>query len=117
MVAKIDIADLLLKQGVVTEEVLSKAKEETRRTGLSLEKALEKLGFIREEDIANIRATALGIPFLDLTDYLIDSELIKFIPENLAKKYRVVPVLKSENPLPWRWPIPRILWCLTSCAS
>lgn len=97
MAGKIEIIDLLLKEGLITQEALEKAGEETKRTGLSLEKSLEKLGFISEEDIAKIKAAALDIPYMDLSDYLIDVELIKLIPEGIAKKYRVVPLFKIGN--------------------
>lgn len=99
MAKKIEIIDLLIKQGLVTQEQVDKAKKEIKRTGFSLEKALEKLGFLSEEDIANVRAAALDVPYMNLTDYLIDAELIKLIPENLAKKYKVVPIFKIGNSL------------------
>lgn len=94
-----EIIDLLLKQGIVTAEQIKKAEEETKRTGIKLEKALEKLGFINEEDIAKIKADALGVPYMDLSDYLIDSELTKLIPETLAKKYKIVPLFKIVDTL------------------
>lgn len=94
-----EVIDLLLRQGVITQEAVDKAKDEMRRTGLSIEKSLEKLGYITEEDIARVRADALGIPYMDLTDYIIDTELVKLIPENIATRYRVVPLFKIANSL------------------
>lgn len=94
-----EIIDLLLKQGIVTPEQIEKAKEEVKRTGIKLEKALEKLGFINEEDIAKVKADTLGVPYMDLSDYIIDVELTKLIPEDLAKKYKVVPLFKIADAL------------------
>lgn len=94
MAQKIGIAELLLKENLITQDAIDKAKEEIKRTGLSIEKALEKLGFITGEDIVKAKAAALGIPYIDLTDYFIDEELIKLIPENIAKKYKAVPLFK-----------------------
>lgn len=67
-----DIIDLLLKQSLVTSEQIQHAKEEVKRTGMKLEKALEKLGFITQEDIARARADASGVPYMNLADYVID---------------------------------------------
>ena len=50
----------LLQAGLIDEEMLDKAKEEARRTGLSVKQALEKLGFITEEDVLKSQADALG---------------------------------------------------------
>lgn len=93
-----EIIDLLLKEQVISKEILEKAREENKRTGLSIIKALEKFG-ISEEDIARVYAESLNIPYIDLTDYIIDVELIKFVPEDIAKKYGVIPLFKIENTL------------------
>jgi len=94
-----EITDLLLQQGLISPEQIEKAKEEAKRTGIKPEKALEKLGFIDGEDIAKARAETSGATYVNLMDYIIDAELIKLIPENLAKKYKVVPLFKIEETL------------------
>jgi type IV pilus assembly protein PilB len=94
-----DIVDLLLKQGVLTAEQVARAKEEVKRTGMKLESALEKLGFINEEEVCRVKAEAMGVLYMDLGNYLIDTELVKFVPENVAKKFKVVPVFKIANTL------------------
>jgi type IV pilus assembly protein PilB len=99
MPKKKEVIDLLLERGLITQPQVDKAKEETQRTGLSIEKALEKLGFVSEEEIAGVRAANLGLPYMDLSDYLIDTELIASVPEKLARKYKVVPLFKIGNSL------------------
>ena len=99
MANKIDAIDLLLKQGLISPDQVEKAREEVKRTGLTLEKALEKLGFITEEDIASARAASFDLPYINLTDYLIDAELTKLIPENIARKYKAVPLFKIGKSL------------------
>ena len=94
-----DTIELLLKKGLVTQNQVEQAKEEMKKTGLPLEKALEKLGYIAEEDIASAIADTLGVPYMNLTDYLIDPEVIKLMPEALAKKYKVAPLFKIGDTL------------------
>ncbi|MFA4992484.1 MAG: ATPase, T2SS/T4P/T4SS family [Candidatus Omnitrophota bacterium] len=94
-----EIIDLLLKQNLITQAQVEKAKDEVKRTGMKLEKALEKLGFITEEDIAEARANASGFLYMDLEDYVIDAELTKLIPENIANKYKAVPLFKIMDTL------------------
>ncbi|MCU0651881.1 MAG: type II secretion system ATPase GspE [Candidatus Omnitrophica bacterium] len=91
--------DLLITKGIITGEQLDQAKEEAAKTGITLEKALEKLGFISETDIAQVTADALGVPFIDLTDYLIDAEVVKFVPEATAKKFKAMPLFKIGDSL------------------
>ncbi|MBI5873101.1 MAG: type II/IV secretion system protein [Candidatus Omnitrophica bacterium] len=91
--------DLLLKQGALTAEQVAKAREEVKRTGMKIEQALEKLGFINEEDIVKVKAESIGVLYMDLGNYLIDADLVRFIPEGLARKYKVAPVFKIANTL------------------
>jgi len=91
--------DLLIKKGIVTPEQLNKAKGEAEKTGIPVERALEKLGFISEVDIAQVLADSMGVPFMDLTDYLIDGEVVKLIPEMVARKYKAMPLFKVGDSL------------------
>ncbi|MBU2103082.1 MAG: Flp pilus assembly complex ATPase component TadA [Candidatus Omnitrophica bacterium] len=96
---KVDIIQLLLKQGIISAEQLAKANDEVKRTGLSLERALEKLGFIKEEDLTKTKANALGLPYINLENYIVDAELMKVIPEPVARKYNAVPLFKIGDTL------------------
>ncbi len=90
---------LLLQAGLINEEMLAKAKEEAKRTGLTIEKALGKLGFTTEEAIIKTRADALGISYMDLEDCRIEADLIKLIPETIARKFKVLPLFKIGESL------------------
>ncbi len=84
--------ELLLKKGILSAEQVARAREEVSKTGLPIEKALERLGFIAETDIAKAAADYLGVPFIDLTDYLINAELIKRLPEQVARRHTAIPL-------------------------
>ena len=94
MAKKFDAVELLVKKGMITQDQVERAKQEVKRTGLTIENALERLGFITENDTANVKAQALGVPFMDLSSYIIDSALIKLVPEKLAKRFKAVPLFK-----------------------
>ncbi len=94
-----EIIDLLIKEGLVTQDMIEKAREETKRTGLRMDAALEKLGFITEEDSVKVCAADLGFPYVNLNDYVIDVDLLKLIPEDIVKKYRAVPLFKIGDTL------------------
>ncbi|MEA3347349.1 MAG: ATPase, T2SS/T4P/T4SS family [Candidatus Auribacterota bacterium] len=94
MVRKQDTIKLLLKKGLITEEEIKATNDDMKKTGWSLEKTLEKLGYITEEEIASARADTLKIPYIDLEDYTIDPEVIKLVPEDLAKKHKTIPLFK-----------------------
>ncbi|MBU1125222.1 MAG: GspE/PulE family protein [Candidatus Omnitrophica bacterium] len=97
--AKKENVELLLEKGIITAEQLTRARQEAARAGIPTEKALEKLGFISAKDIAMAVANFLGVPFMDLSDYLVDPEVIKLVPESTAKKYKAVPLFKIADSL------------------
>lgn len=96
---KIDLEGKLLSSGLLTGEQLAKAKQESQKTGLLLEKAIIKLGFLTEEDVGGIIAEDIGVPFMDIKNYIVDPEVIKLVPEALAKKYNAIPLFKIQDTL------------------
>lgn len=91
--------DILLKRGVIAQEQVKEARREAQKTGLALDKALVRLGVITEEDIAKTMADETGVPYMDLSGYIIDPEVIKLVPEATAKKFKVVPLFKIGSSL------------------
>jgi len=39
----------------------------------------------------------MGVPYMDLSGYLIDQEVIKLIPEKIARQFTLVPLFKVGN--------------------
>lgn len=97
---KKDVAiNILLSKGLINQDQVNQAKEDMKKTGLSLEKTLEKLGYITEEDIATSVAESLHVTYVDLKHYLLNAEFAPLVPERLAKKYKVVPLFKVGQTL------------------
>lgn len=93
------LGESLVEEGVITADQLKQAQEEEKKTGLRLRKALVKLGFIAEEDLVSFLSDKLNVPRIELSNYLIDQKVIDLVPEELARKYELIPVLKIGNRL------------------
>ncbi len=96
---KIIFGELLIKDGLITQEQLALALEEQEKTGSLLGEALAKLHFIKEDKLARFLSNYLGIEFVELTSLKIAPEIIKIISPELARKFRVIPIEKSGNML------------------
>lgn len=97
---KKDVAiDILLSKGLLTKEQINTAREDMKKTGLPIERTLEKLGYITEEDIAKSVAESMNVEYIDLKHYLLNPELIKLLPERLARKYKAIPLFKIAKSL------------------
>ena len=72
-----------------------KSRKKRREAGYNL----TRLGFISEKDLISFLSRQYGIPTIDLTSQEIEHEIVKLIPEDVAKKYQVVPVSRNGSTL------------------
>lgn len=93
------LGESLVEDGIITEEQLKKAQEEEKHTGQRLRNVLIKMGLIAEEDLVSFLSDKLGVPRIELGNYLIDPKVVEFLPEDLARKYEIIPVLKIGSRL------------------
>ncbi len=96
---KLSFGESLVQEGVITPEQLLKAQSEDKKTGQRLRKVLVRLGFVTEEDLVDFLSSKLGLPRIELDNYLIDPKLVELVPEDLARKHEAIPVLKIGNRL------------------
>ncbi|GAB1268453.1 MSHA fimbrial ATPase MshE [Aurantivibrio infirmus] len=92
---RIRIGDILVAQQFITQEQLEHALKDQKTSGRKLGKALIELGYIEENTLLSILSKQLNYPFIELKQFSFDSELVKSLPETLARRFRVM-VLKSE---------------------
>lgn len=98
------LGEILIKQGLITEQQLSKAIEYQKIEKGRIGEILVKLGFISEENITAALGTQLGLPYytsenLELLKPQPDQDLDKLITSDFAKKNSVLPLSKNLNSL------------------
>jgi type IV pilus assembly protein PilB len=93
------IGELLLRQKLITQEQLKEAVDEQRRGGGRLGYNLTKLGYIKEKDLTTFLSKQYGIPTVDMDSQEIDPEVGRLIPEDVAKKYQVLPISRTGSTL------------------
>ncbi len=82
----------LVEKEIITPEQLQQVLSIQEEKGGLIVEILLKTGFAKEEDIDQILTTQCGFPYLPLDNYEIDPEIIKIIPQDLARLYSCVPV-------------------------
>ena len=96
---RIKLGEMLLAEELITQEQLTIALDQQKRTGKKLGDILVNQGIVSEEVIAVALSKQMGISYISLAQYEIDPEIIKTIPEEIVRKYRIVPVDKMGNTL------------------
>lgn len=94
---KIRIGDLLVEAGAITEEELQQAIDYQKENGGKLGNVIMNLGFISQELLVTVLTTQMNIDFVELKACKLDDDIIKLVPENLIKKYKVVPLGYDES--------------------
>ncbi len=91
------LGELLLERGIITKVQLDKALLVQREKGGLIGETLVEMGFTKEEDIAQALTAQYGFPYLPLSNYDIDSQVISIIPSRVARQYLLIPIDKIGN--------------------
>ncbi len=93
------LTDILIKGNLLKKKDLDKALETQKKSGGSLGKILVEQGYISQKNLVVAISSQLDIPPIDLAKYKIDKELVKVIPEKIARQYILLPLSKIGNVL------------------
>lgn len=93
------LGELLKRFDYVSEEDLRQALEIQDRTGKRLGEILVDERFVQEKDLIQVLEFKLGVPHADLTRYVLDPDLMDYIPEKMARMHQAVPLEKKGRSL------------------
>jgi general secretion pathway protein E/type IV pilus assembly protein PilB len=91
------LLDLLVDLGSVKAEQVATAREEAHATGVGVVDLLLANKVIRPADVTQAKAAQFGAEVVQLGSLRIPDEVISIIPRHIARKYRVVPILKTDG--------------------
>lgn len=87
----------LVSEGIVTDEQLNQALSEQKRTSDTLGYTLVRLKMVTEQQLIEFLVTKLGFSHANLRNYVIDPKVVKLIPENIARKYHCIAILRVKG--------------------
>jgi len=92
------LGEVLVHQGVVTENDVQEALQKQKGFGLKIGGTLLKLGFITEKQLLEALNLQLEYDIIEEEELLdLDPEIVKMIPEPFAVENRVIAVRKQDN--------------------
>lgn len=105
------LGEILLTEDLVTEAQLQEAlKEQKKKRKGALGEILVSKGVIEKSEIQQCLAKKLGIPFVNLKEFIVEPDVIRMVSAAVAFKHKVVPlyvyegkiVVGIENPMDWQ---------------
>jgi len=91
------LGTILIEAGLVSESQLAAAQDEQAQSGRSLASVLVDGGYVEERDLVRTLAEHLGLEFVELGDRQVDTEAASLVPEQLARRYNVLPLGFAED--------------------
>jgi len=93
------LKSFLLDAGLLTEKQFDQAEKKAQAKNKDIGSVLVFEGLISSEELAKLQAYILGIPFVDLTKITILPEVLKIIPEPVARTNNIIAFRKEEKNL------------------
>jgi len=93
---RVRIGDLLVEQKIISEAQLTEALQEQKKSGRKLGRVLIENGYIGEDQLLLLLSEQLHIPYVDLSRFELDPELVTRLPETHARRYRAL-ILKNTG--------------------
>ncbi|MCF7888215.1 MAG: GspE/PulE family protein [Candidatus Omnitrophica bacterium] len=94
-----EIGEVLVEKGIISIEELNKALEEQKGTKQSLGEILAGQGAASEKQVVRALSEELGFAYVELSEITIEPEALAFIPEEVAVKFRLIPLFLIQNTL------------------
>jgi len=89
----------LLDAGLVTQIQFDEAQKKAEKTKQKVGDVLVSQGLITQEELIKLEAYILGIPFVNLEKELVSPEVLKIIPEPIARSHNIVTFRKKGQDL------------------
>lgn len=94
------LGEALIQENLITQAQLDEAlakQQQDRRVALG--KILVDMGAVDKDVIKRTLAKKLGIPVVNLRKFNVDPNVIRLVPDDIARKHEVMPLYRTENAL------------------
>jgi len=89
------LGTMLVSSGLITEDQLKQALAMQQREGGRLGSILVKMSFVPEDKLMMFLSKQYGVPYVDLSRFDIDQNIVKLIPADVAQKYQIMPINRT----------------------
>ncbi len=93
------LGELLLDAGKITKEQLDTALSEQKKNSERLGKILVMMNILTEEELIKFLAQQLKVKVIEINNIIIDENVARSVPEEVLRKYQILPFAKKFNVL------------------
>lgn len=93
------LVKLLVDEGLVAQPVLQQAQAAATKANKPLFSLLTEQAIVDDELLTHGIAQVSGVPYVNLTDTLVDQNILSLLPEDIAERFMAVPLAEVQNRL------------------
>jgi type IV pilus assembly protein PilB len=93
------LGNILVEDGHISLAQLTLALDEQRLHGRSLGRVLIEMEMISEDRLVAALATQAGLEFVDLTDFAVDGDAVRLVPEQVSRRHYALPIAHLDGKL------------------
>ena len=93
---KLRLGDLMIQQGLITQDQLRIAIIEQEQNNIPLGRQLVRLGFVSENMVRDLVAHTIGQESIDLSTVVADVDALSMVPEDFSRRFHLLPVAYED---------------------
>lgn len=90
---------LLVDEGLVAPEVIQGAQTNAAKSGKPLFTLMSEQGIVDDELLTHAIAQVSGVPYVNLSNTIIDQNILNLLPQDVAERFMAVPLAEVQNRL------------------
>jgi MSHA biogenesis protein MshE len=87
---KIRLGDLLVQEGIISEEQLMQALSAQKESGRKIGFMLIELGFVTDNQLLTFLSQHLNVPLVDIGQFDVSIAAVNMLPEVQARRHRAL---------------------------
>ena len=93
------VEEALVSEGILAEEDLDNYRSKAAKAKEPLLQYLVHQNIISDEQLTKIVAKVTNLPYVDLSEAVIDPKVLKLLPRDIAERFMAVPLGEMQNRL------------------
>lgn len=93
------LINLLVDEGLVEESILKGAESDAESSNRPLLGVLTEKDIVDDELLTHAISQVSGVPYVNLSNSIIDQNILSLLPEDIAERFMAVPLAEVQNRL------------------
>lgn len=93
------LLDMFVEEGLATQESLDQIRAEAQSSGKPVGALLVEKGVVDDELLTHGIAKISGVPYINVSNSIIDQAVLGLLPEDIAERFMAVPLAEINNRL------------------